>query len=170
MTACCAVKPKSYFYEKLKLYRPLLAIVALSAGVGALSPQWGIAPMDGLMGAFLVLLAALKFVNLPGFAKSFARYDVVAGRFYAYALAYPFIELGLGALYLSGFFPMETNVATLAVMIVGSIGVVNVIRSGEALQCACVGANFNLPVGRVTLAENVAMAAMAIYNLMGMHV
>jgi hypothetical protein len=46
-------------------------------------------------------------------------------------------------------------------MTLGSIGVVNVIRSGKTVRCACVGGSFAQPVGRVTLAENCAMAVMA---------
>jgi hypothetical protein len=126
--------------------------------------------MNGMMGAFLLLLSSLKFFNLTSFAEGFARYDVVARRSRDYALLYPFIELGLGCLYLSGSLPIIVNAATLLVMGVGSIGVVQVIRSRTSIACACVGTGFNLPVGYVTLAENLAMFAMAAVSLIRIYV
>jgi hypothetical protein len=125
--------------------------------------------MNGLMGMFLLQLSALKLFNITGFADGFAKYDVIAARLRVYGLAYPFIELGLGGLYLSGLAPLATNLVTLAVMVVGSIGVVKMIRAGAKVSCVCVGTGFDLPVGRVTLAENAVMAAMALYNLLELY-
>jgi len=153
--------------DKLLLYKPLIIIFLISClGAAALHIQNASFWMNDLMGLFLCFLAALKFFNLSRFADFFARYDLLAARIRVYALAYPFIELGLGFLYLSNITPVFTNAVLIAVMIVGTAGALNVVRSGRTVQCGCAGASFNLPVGRVTLFENLAMAAMAAFNLM----
>lgn len=171
--ACCGMKSpvgKSLFVEKLTLYRPLVVIVSLSV-VSGLAMAWeGRVPfMDGIMGIFLLFLAALKLFSLGSFADSFARYDLLAARSRVYALSYPFIELALGGLYLSGMYAVITNILTVLVMCVGMLGIIKVLRSKAVVQCACVGTGFNLPVGWVTLAENGAMALMAVLNLIYLH-
>jgi len=121
--------------------------------------------MEAAMGMFFILLSVLKLFDVKGFARGFAGYDIVAERFPPYGLAYPFIELALGLLYLSGAFSFFTNAVTLVLMLTGSLGVIRALRRGETVRCVCVGAGFNLPVGRVTLAENLIMAAMAAAHL-----
>ena len=166
--SCCANKAptQNAFRDKLALYRPLVVIVFVSAlCAAALSVQGNIPVMRGMMGMFLVFLAVLKLFDLQGFAAGFAGYDVLAAKVRVYALAYPFLELALGLLWLSGMFVRETSIATIAVMAISNIGVMKVMRSGQAVKCACVGTGFNLPVGCVTFAENTAMLAMAVVTL-----
>lgn len=165
---CCGKKEPQApaFYEKLVLYKPLIVIVLISIlSATALAGAGHVPFMNALMGFFLIFLAALKLFNLQGFAKSFSKYDIVARRSPAYGMAYPFIELGLASLYLSGLWPLLTNGLMIFFMAVGTVGVVQTIKSGQLLQCACVGTAFNLPVGRVTLLENLAMALMAAMNI-----
>ncbi len=171
--SCCAVKPEAAapkggsFLQKLALYRPLIVILFMSMAMAAAMAAGGTVPfMHGLMGLFLCFLATLKFFNLTGFADSFARYDVVAQKSRLYALSYPFIELGLGCLFLSGVIPLLTDILTIAVMSVGAVGILRTIRAGVKIECACVGTGiFSLPVGKVTLSENIGMAAMAFADL-----
>lgn len=168
MKECCSVrsKPSSpLIFDKIKLYQPLIVIVLVSLlGAVGLSLS-GQCFMNMAMGLFLSSLATLKLYSLRNFADSFSKYDVVAGHFKIYGLIYPFIELSLAFLYFSGFFPMITNVLMIIVMLIGTIGVIKTIHSGAAVQCACVGTSFGLPVGRVTLAENGFMILMAVMNL-----
>ncbi|MDE1151173.1 MAG: hypothetical protein PW788_01440 [Micavibrio sp.] len=158
------------FADKVRQYKPLIVIlaVALVAAAG-LAAGGHLAFMQAAMGMFLCLLATLKFFSLQGFANTFAGYDLLAARVKAYAFAYPFIEMALGFLYLSGIAPLATNAVMAVLMLVGSLGVAQVIRHGKKVQCACVGSSFALPVGRVTLAENLVMAAMAGMALLHMH-
>jgi hypothetical protein len=167
--SCCAGKTvvvERRFRDKVNLYRPLIVIVAVSVSIAASLAMGGAIPfMRGVMGVFLSLLATLKLFNWQGFADSFSKYDLFAQRFRGYAHAYPLIELTLAWSLLSGFHMVAANVAMMAVMLFGSLGVMRVIYSGANVQCACVGSSFNLPVGRVTLAENLVMAGMAAMNL-----
>ena len=168
--ACCKNKASQRdngLYKKLAVYQPLIVITLISVlGGFALSMNGEATLMNGAMAIFLFFLAALKLFNLKGFADAFSGYDLIAKHFRFYAYAYPFIELSLGCLYLASAIPLLTNILMVAVMAVGSIGVLKVIHAGETLQCGCVGAGFNLPVGRVTLFENTVMAIMAIMTLM----
>jgi hypothetical protein len=170
MSDTCCKKPSpdtASWKEKVRLYRPLLMVVLVSfVGAAGLSAGGKLHLMDGLMGFFFCLLALLKLFDLKGFAEGFAKYDVLAGRSRLYALAYPFFELILGSLFLSGLWPVTVNMVTVALMAVSSIGVLRVLRSGDSVQCACVGTGFTLPVGRVTLCENLTMGAMAAVNLL----
>lgn len=168
MSSCCAKKeqPVPVFASKLVLYKPLIIILGLSiAGAGAVSYGSGLLFMNLLMGFFLLFLSMLKLFNVRGFAETFGRYDVVAKKIPLYGTFYPFIELFLALLYFSAMFPVATNIVMTIIMLVGSIGVVQIIKTNANVQCGCVGNVFNLPVGRVTLAENLTMGAMAAMNL-----
>lgn len=171
--SCCASKApvaEESLSEKIALYRPLIVIAMISVFTAlALSVTGRVPMMNGLMGMFLCFLSALKFFNLSGFAAGFAQYDVVASRYRPYGTAYPFIELVLGLLYLSGLWPLLSNIAMIGIMSVGTMGVIKTIRSGQSVQCACVGTGFNIPVGRVTLTENVVMAAMAAASIVHLY-
>ncbi|PSG98961.1 MAG: hypothetical protein BRC29_02425 [Nanohaloarchaea archaeon SW_7_43_1] len=96
---------------------------------------------------------------------------IMAERSDLYATSYPFLELGLGLLYIlllfNGSFELEvfTHVSAVFLMTVGGAGVLNAIREGRNLQCACLGNVFNVPMTKVTLAEDLGMALMALLML-----
>ena len=121
--------------------------------------------MSMFMGYFFLGFAFFKLLNVSAFATAFATYDIVAKRSRAYALTYPFIELLLGAAFLSRMFPMVTNIVTAVVMSVGLVGVIQAVRNKQAIQCACLGTAFNLPMSVVTIIENSVMIAMSLAML-----
>jgi hypothetical protein len=167
--ACCSGKKTATprpFSDKLVQYQPLIVITSVSVfAAAALAVSQAVPFMRGVMGMFLALIATLKLFNWRAFAEGFAGYDVLAQCSSRYALAYPVIELTLAWFYLSGFEPVVTNAIMFSIMCIGSVGVIRTIQSGERRQCACVGSGFDLPVGRVTLAENTIMGAMALMAL-----
>ena len=73
----------------------------------------------------------------------------------------PFIELSLGILYLLNQLPVFTNLATIIVMGISSIGVIQSIMNKRKIQCACLGTVFNLPMSTITLVEDLLMVVMA---------
>jgi hypothetical protein len=104
-------------------YLPLAALLAVSvltasarSGVTAGSDDGGTRWMHDFMGFFLVVFALLKVFNLSGFADGFQKYDLLARRFRAYALAYPFIELALGLGYLAFWRPATVYAATVIIL------------------------------------------------------
>lgn len=148
-------------------YLPLMTIVALallaacakqlSYAVGWAWMSW----MHDFMGFFLVVFSMFKFFNLEGFADGFQMYDLLAKPFRSYAYVYPFIELGLGLAYLAHLQPTATYIATIVVMVFGSLGVFNALRKGLDLECACMGTVLRVPLSTVALVEDLGMAAMA---------
>lgn len=114
------------------------------------------------MGVFFVVFAGFKFAGYKMFAMMFAGYDVIAKRFAAYGYAYPYIELVLGILYLTNSFGLGRDIFTLLLMGVGSIGVYHELRRRSGIYCACLGNIIKLPLGTVSLIEDVGMGVMAI--------
>jgi hypothetical protein len=155
-------KAKSF----LATYRPLLLILAYLIGLVGLAEfmaggfDW-MRAMGNFMGGFFVAFSYFKLLDLRGFADSFQTYDIVARSVRVYALAYPFIELGLGVAYFLRFAPLATNLITLALMLIGIVGVSWALLQKRKIQCACLGTVFNLPMSKVTFIEDAWMAAMA---------
>ena len=151
-------------------YRPLLLIVAYIVGVITLieliaPPPNAMRAMQHFMGGFFIVFSFFKLLDLRAFSDAFRSYDVIARAHPAYAWAYPFVELALGVAYLAGLFPTWTNGITLAVMLLGLIGVTQTLKAGRQIQCACLGTVFKLPMTKVTFVENALMAAMAVMML-----
>jgi hypothetical protein len=157
--ASTADEPRSTYYPLALLAGFLIGIVALTE-VRAGGFDWGRA-MGNFMGAFFIAFSFFKLLDLRGFADSYRGYDVVARRFPGYGLIYPFIELALGVAYIASFQPLVTNIVTLVVMSVSSIGVLQSVLKKRAIRCACLGTVFNLPMSTVTLVEDGLMVAMA---------
>lgn len=170
--SCCHIpepKPpqKPNLKEKVQLYKPLIILTMISFFAALEMALYGVMPfMNALMGLFLIFLSALKFFDTKGFAEVFTKYDPLAARVKGYAYIYPFIELGLGIMFLSSTYPIFTNGLLVAVFAINTVGVMTVIRSGAEIRCGCAGAGFNLPVGRVTLVENMAMIVMGLSGLL----
>jgi len=154
------------FSKTLLTYFPLILIFAYLLGIVMLV-AWkqndfsSMSLMSHFMGGFFLVFSFFKLLNLKGFADSYTTYDVLAKRFKAYAYIYPFIELGLGMSYLLGVSPWTTNLITVLVMGVSSIGVLQSLLKKQAIRCACLGTVFNLPMSTITLFEDLLMLVMA---------
>lgn len=151
-------------------YYPLLLIVGLILLVSTIAAYQNgnvnyMQLMNSFMAGFFIVFAFFKLLNIKGFANSFAMYDVVAKKIPAYGFIYPFIELGLGILFLLKFNPVFTNIAAAIVMAIGLIGVVESNINKRKIKCACLGDVFNLPMSKITIIENSVMIAMSAYML-----
>jgi hypothetical protein len=148
-------------------YVPLLVIVVLTllaacAKQNAYPGAWNwMAWMHDFMGFFLVVFAMFKFFDLSGFADGFQMYDLLAKPLRVYAYIYPLLELSLGLGYLSRWQPTFIYGATVGLMIFGSLGVLNALRKGLDLECACMGTVLKVPLSTVALVEDLGMAFMA---------
>jgi cation transport ATPase len=148
-------------------YKPILLIFGYIALVTLLIQatnaqfdvmQW----MRHFMAGFFLVFSFFKFLNLKGFAESYAMYDVVAKRIPAWGYIYAFAELALGLAFLTNSQPKFTNSATLVMMSVSIIGVLQSVLDKQKIQCACLGAVFNLPMSTVTIIEDSLMILMSI--------
>jgi hypothetical protein len=154
-----ASQPKTSYYPLVLILLYLLGAVGLAeAASGGFD---GMRAMARFMAGFFLVFSFFKLLNLSAFADAYAGYDVVAARWRAWGFVYPFVELALGAAYLTGFRPAVTNVVTLVVMGVGTVGVVRSLLARRKIRCACLGTVFNLPMSYVTLVEDLLMVAMA---------
>jgi len=100
-------------------------------------------------------------LNLKGFAESYVMYDVLAKKVPVWAYLYAFVELALGIAYLINFNPIITNTITFVVMSISIIGVLQSVLNKKKIQCACLGAVFNLPMSTVTIIEDALMIVMS---------
>ena len=117
------------------------------------------------MGLFFMLFSFLKLLNVRGFSVTFSRYDLLGRNVRGFAVSYPFLEFCLGIAFLTHSLLVIANIATLIFMISQCIGVTNVLRKREIIQCACLGTSINLPVSYLTLIENLVMVSMSSYML-----
>ena len=124
--------------------------------------------MQYFMGGFFVVFSFFKLLDLKGFANSFSTYDPIARKWLGYGYLYPFIELSLGIAYLIGLNLLVTNILTLIIILIGTIGVAKTLLNKKSIQCACLGTIFNLPMTKVTLTENSVMIAMAVVMLIAL--
>jgi len=117
--------------------------------------------MQHFMAGFFLTFSFFKLLNLKGFAESYAGYDIIARKWKTWSYLYAFTELGLGLAFLSGFNPLLTNIVTFAVMSISIAGVMQSVFNKRKIQCACLGAVFNLPMSTVTIIEDALMIAMS---------
>lgn len=155
----------------LKTYRPILLLVGYIVGIsfllaledGELNPM---RLMRYFMAGFFLSFSFFKFIDLQGFAESYRMYDAVAKRFGFWAFLYPFVELSLGLAFLTNINPFITNALTLIVMSASIVGVIQSVIRKQRIQCACLGAVFNLPMSTVTIIEDATMILMSAMMLL----
>lgn len=157
--------------SSLKTFTPLIIIFIYLMGFVIFSEvnrgEFSIMhSMNNFMGGFFIIFSFFKFLNLSGFADAYSTYDVIAKKWRGYGFIYPFIELGLGISFLQHFFPKTTNIITLLVMSVSSIGVIQSVLKKNKIQCACLGTVFNLPMTTITIVEDLLMVIMSVAMLL----
>ena len=114
----------------------------------------------------MCVLAILKLRDIESFSSMFLGYDLLARRWVPYAYIYPFAEALAGILMITH---AAKFVSVPVALFIGTIGAVSVIKAvyidKRELKCACVGGDTNVPLGFVSLTENVMMVAMALWML-----
>lgn len=150
-------------------YRPVLAVfgVGLALAVAlslALFGEIGIRTGEWFVAFSMAMLAMLKLQDVEQFSTMFVGYDLLGQRFVPYALAYPWLE-GLVAVLMAG--RLLPWVSIPVALIIGSIGAVSVFYAvyiqKREIKCACVGGSGNVPLGFISLSENLAMVGIAVW-------
>lgn len=153
-------------------YRPVIAVFAVAA-LMALAASWAtsgslitIRAGEWFISFSMCILALLKLQDVERFSNMFLGYDLLARRFVPYSYVYPFAELLAGVLMVaSALMWLSIPVA----LFIGGIGAISVFKAvyvdKRELKCACVGGANNVPLGFVSLTENLMMIAMAIWML-----
>lgn len=147
-------------------YKPILIIFGYVTAISVVV-SWQNNAVDFMifmrvfMAGFFLTFSFFKMLNLKTFAESYAMYDIVAKKFSAWGYIYAFIELGLGLSFALNLSPVVVNWVTLIVMTVSILGVLESVLNKKKIQCACLGAVFNLPMSTVTIVEDAIMIAMS---------
>lgn len=152
-------------------YRPVIALFSVAALL-AVAVTWLVLStfitgqtLGWFIAIAMVLLGLQKLQDLETFATMFLNYDLLAQRWLRYGYVYPFVETGAGLLMLMG---VLTWLAAPAALLVAGIGAVSVIKAvyidKRALKCACLG-DARVPLGFVSLTENLMMVGMALWML-----
>lgn len=148
---------------RIKPYWPLIVVTTLSVILPvALHAPTFMVWMHQVMGFFLVMLGMLKAFDVRGFKNGFAKYDLITPVIPAYGFVYPFIEIGLGLLYIAQKYFLFTNMMTMLIMGIGLLGVSRSIWRGQTLNCACMGNILQVPLSTVSVIENLSMLFMAL--------
>lgn len=147
-------------------YKPILLIFGYVTAI-SLVVSWQSTGINFMvfmrifMAGFFLTFSFFKMLNLKAFAESYAMYDIVAKKFSAWGYIYAFIELGLGLSFALNLSPVVVNWVTLVVMTISILGVLESVLNKKKIQCACLGAVFNLPMSTVTIVEDAIMIAMS---------
>jgi len=153
-------------------YTPVLAIFAVAflmalATSYAFTAGFSVIKVLELFVAYsMTILAIQKLRDLYTFANSFITYDLLAMRNLRYAYVYPFAEAfaGIGMLAaISGYVVGPVS------LFIGTVGAISVFKAvyidKRELKCACVGGDSNVPLGFVSLTENLFMILAGIWML-----
>ncbi|MEO6153935.1 MAG: glutaredoxin [Croceibacterium sp.] len=153
-------------------YVPVLAVFAAASALalGASHAAFGSAltgrALEWFIAFAMVILAMLKLQDVERFSTMFLNYDLLAKRWLPYGYIYPFGEFAAGALMAAH--ALDWLSIPLALLI-GSIGAVSVFYAvyilKRDLKCACVGGSSPVPLGFVSLSENLFMIGMAVWML-----
>lgn len=153
-------------------YKPVVALFSMAA-LMALAASWAafgnlatVQAAEWFVAIAMCLLALQKLKDVEGFATMFLNYDLLAQRWVRYAYIYPFAEALAGVLMMAGALMwLSIPVA----LFIGGIGAASVFKAvyidKRELKCACVGGDSNVPLGFVSLTENLMMVAMAIWMI-----
>ena len=151
-------------------YQPVIAVFVVAALI-ALAVSWATlgtlfsgATLRWFVAMSMCILALLKLQDVEKFSSMFLGYDLLARNWVPYAYIYPFAELLAGVLMIAG---ALTWLSVPVAGFIGTVGAVSVVKAvyldKRELKCACVGGSSNVPLGFVSLTENLLMVAMAIW-------
>ena len=167
---------KHFGYDKTEngtSYRPVLAVFAVGALLAiALSLFVYDAPFTVRTGEWFVtfsmaMLAMLKLQDVEQFSTMFVGYDLLGRRFVPYAYAYPYLEATAAILMAGRLLPWLSIPIALTIGTVGAVSVFYAVYvQKREIKCACVGGSGNVPLGFISLSENLAMIGMAVWMLL----
>jgi len=151
-------------------YRPVIAIfsiaclMALAVSWTAFGTMFTLRAVELFIAISMCLLAIQKLQDVESFSTMFLNYDLLARRWVRYGYIYPFGEALAGILMIAG---ALIWLAAPVALIIGTVGAVSVFKAvyldKRELKCACVGGSSKVPLGFVSLTENLMMIAMAVW-------
>lgn len=157
--------PKATTYRPVAALFAITALMALAASHAVYGTPFTLQAGEWFIGFSMTVLALLKLQNIESFATMFLNYDLLARRWVPYSYIYPFAEGLAGVLMIAG---VLSWLSAPIALVIGTIGAVSVVKAvyidRRELKCACVGGSSNVPLGFLSLTENLMMVAMAAWT------
>ncbi|MFC6792135.1 glutaredoxin family protein [Methylobacterium komagatae] len=158
--------PKATSYAPVVAVFAMTALMALAASYAVYGTPFTTRAAEWFIAFSMCVLAILKLQDVETFSSMFLGYDLLARRWVRYAYAYPFLEGIAGVLMVAG----ALNWISIPVaLFIGAVGAVSVFKAvyieKREIKCACVGGSGSVPLGFVSLTENLMMVAMAVWML-----
>ncbi|HBZ45689.1 MAG TPA: glutaredoxin [Maritimibacter sp.] len=166
---------RAFFDKPLKdegetSYRPVIAIfataflMALGLSLAMFETVFTLRMVEWFISISMVFLAVQKLQDVESFSTMFLNYDLLARRWVRYGYLYPYGEALAGLLMVAG---LATWLSAPVAIVIGTIGAVSVFKAvyvdKRELKCACVGGASNVPLGFVSLTENLMMLGMGLW-------
>lgn len=152
-------------------YRPVIAIFAVCAllaiAVASMLPAgvFSVRTVELFAAFAMTVLGIQKLQDVERFSTMFLGYDLLARQRVGYSYLYPFAETGAGLLMVAG--GLWGLLAAPVALAIGAIGALSVYKAvyveQRTLRCACVGGDSRVPLGFVSLTENLVMIAMGLW-------
>ncbi|MGE6461978.1 MauE/DoxX family redox-associated membrane protein [Pseudoalteromonas tetraodonis] len=151
-------------------YTPVIAIFAvtllLSLAFSLSGAGLSMYTLELFVALTMAVLAIQKLQDLNSFSNSFITYDLLAMKVIPYAYVYPFLEAFVGVAMIAS---LPVYLVAPISLLIGSVGAISVIKAvyidKRELKCACVGGDSNVPLGFISLTENLFMIAAGIWML-----
>jgi len=160
--------PKATSYRPVVVLFALMALTAMAASFASSGSPFTLRAAEWFIAFSMVALAMQKLQNVETFSTMFLNYDLLAKRWVPYGYIYPYAEGLAGILMAAG---ALTWLSVPIALLIGTIGAVSVFKAvyidRRELKCACVGGSSNVPLGFVSLTENLMMVAMAAWMAAG---
>lgn len=151
-------------------YQPVIAIFGVAFLLGlaiswyVLDAVFTVQAIEWFVSLSMALLAIQKLQDVRSFSTMFLNYDLLARRWVRYGYIYPFGEALAGVLMVAHALPIISVPVSLFIGTVGAVSVFKAVYVDKReLKCACVGGNSNVPLGFVSLTENLFMIGMGLW-------
>ena len=156
--------PDATSYTPVIALFAMTALMALATSFSVYGELFTIRAAEWFISFSMIVLALLKLQDVDKFATMFLNYDLLAKRWVPYASIYPFAE-GLAGVLMTAHALDWLSIPV--ALFIGGIGAVSVFKAvyidKRDIKCACVGGSSKVPLGFVSLTENVMMVAMALW-------
>ena len=154
-------------------YTPVIAVFAVGAALAitlsryVFEAAFTVRTAEWFVAFSMAMLAMLKLQDVEQFSTMFVGYDLLGQRWVPYAYAYPFLEAGAAVLMAGRQLPWLSIPIALTIGTIGTVSVFYAVYiQKRSIKCACVGGSGNVPLGFVSLTENLAMVGMGIWMLL----
>ncbi|MBY4636333.1 glutaredoxin [Sphingopyxis sp. XHP0097] len=158
--------PDATTYTPVMALFAMTALMALATSFAAYGDAFTVRAAEWFISFSMIVLALLKLQDVEKFATMFLNYDLLARRWVPYGRIYPFAEGLAGVLMTAHALPWLSIPVALFIASIGAVSVFKAVYIDKRdIKCACVGGSSKVPLGFVSLTENLMMIGMALWML-----